>query len=95
MRAAVLRAYRADLAIEQLAEPECPVDGVVLQVLACGVCRSDYHGWAAEHARVKPGRVDLRPMVAREIALSQVTAELRGFAGPTSPGVAVITDFTA
>ena len=57
MRAAVLRAYRADLAIEQVAEPECPVDGVVLQVLACGVCRSDYHGWAGDHARVTPGQV--------------------------------------
>lgn len=26
-------------------DPECPYDGVVLQVLACGVCRSDWHAW--------------------------------------------------
>lgn len=55
MRAAILTAYRAPLALEQVAEPDCPADGVVLQVLACGVCRSDWHGWTGEHARVKPG----------------------------------------
>jgi alcohol dehydrogenase len=57
MRAAVLRAYRADLAIEAVPEPACPEDGVVLQVLACGVCRSDWHGWVGEHPRVKPGQI--------------------------------------
>ena len=55
MRAAILTAFRAPLAIEQVAEPDCPADGVVLQVLACGVCRSDWHGWTGEHARVRPG----------------------------------------
>ena len=57
MRAAVLRAYGEDLEIEQVVDPDCPGDGVVLRVLACGVCRSDYHGWVGEHARVKPGQI--------------------------------------
>ncbi len=57
MRAAVLRAYNEDLSIEDVATPECPVDGVVLKVLACGVCRSDWHGWVGEHPRVKPGQI--------------------------------------
>jgi alcohol dehydrogenase len=26
-------------------------------VLACGVCRSDWHGWAGEHKLVRPGHV--------------------------------------
>lgn len=55
MRAAVLQAYNAPLVIADLPEPDCPADGVVLRVLACGVCRSDWHGWTGEHARVKPG----------------------------------------
>ena len=25
--------------------------------LACGVCRSDWHGWTGEHPRVKPGQI--------------------------------------
>lgn len=57
MRAAVLREYNAPLSIEDVAEPECPKDGVVLKVMACGVCRSDWHGWTGEHPRVKPGQI--------------------------------------
>ena len=57
MRAAVLREYNADLSIEDVAEPECPSDGVVLKVMACGICRSDWHGWSGEHPRVKPGQI--------------------------------------
>jgi D-arabinose 1-dehydrogenase-like Zn-dependent alcohol dehydrogenase len=45
MRAAVLRAFNAPLSIEEVADPVCPADGVVLRVLACGVCRSDWHVW--------------------------------------------------
>ena len=57
MRAAVLRAYNEDLSIEDVAAPVCPENGVVLEVLACGVCRSDWHGWTGEHPRVKPGQI--------------------------------------
>ena len=57
MRAAVLRAYRQDLVIEDVPEPACPGDGVVVRVLACGVCRSDWHGWVGEHPLVKPGHI--------------------------------------
>ena len=57
MRAAVLREYRAPLSIEDTAWPECPADGVILKVLACGICRSDWHGWVGEHPRVKPGQI--------------------------------------
>ncbi|MDO9525326.1 MAG: zinc-dependent alcohol dehydrogenase family protein [Gemmobacter sp.] len=57
MRAAVLRHYNADLSIESVPDPVCEADGVVLKVLACGICRSDWHGWVGEHPRVKPGQI--------------------------------------
>lgn len=57
MRAAVLREYNADLALESVPDPACEPDGVVLRTLACGVCRSDWHGWTGEHPRVKPGQI--------------------------------------
>ncbi|SOH93725.1 alcohol dehydrogenase [Monaibacterium marinum] len=44
MRAAVLTEWRT-LEIHDVVAPECPADGVVLDVLACGVCRSDWHAW--------------------------------------------------
>lgn len=57
MRAAVLRTYNAPLSIEDVPDPDCPSDGVVLKTIACGVCRSDWHGWVGEHPRVKPGQI--------------------------------------
>lgn len=57
MRAAVVREFNEDLSIETVADPSCPEDGVVLEVAACGVCRSDYHGWTGEHPRVQNGSI--------------------------------------
>jgi alcohol dehydrogenase len=57
MRAAVIRAFGEDLSLEDIEEPACPEDGVILKVLACGVCRSDWHGWKGEHPRVKLGQI--------------------------------------
>jgi alcohol dehydrogenase len=43
---------------------------------------------------IEGGSLDLNPMIARRVALSDASAELAAFDGPTPPGVAVITDFT-
>lgn len=45
MRAARLVGWREPLEIGSAPDPDCPHDGVVLEVLACGVCRSDWHAW--------------------------------------------------
>ncbi|MEL6701077.1 MAG: zinc-dependent alcohol dehydrogenase family protein [Pseudomonadota bacterium] len=57
MRAAVVRDFNEDLSIETLPDPACPDDGVVLEVAACGICRSDFHGWTGEHPKVSDGSV--------------------------------------
>ncbi|MDF1727091.1 MAG: alcohol dehydrogenase catalytic domain-containing protein [Sulfitobacter sp.] len=57
MRAAIVEEYKADLVIGEAPDPVCPPDGVVLEVAACGICRSDYHGWVGEHAKVSPGDI--------------------------------------
>ncbi len=57
MRAAVIRNYNADLSIETVPDPVCEPDGVVLKALACGICRSDWHGWVGEHPKVKLGAI--------------------------------------
>jgi alcohol dehydrogenase len=46
MKAALFEAYRAPLMIRDVPDPQCPRDGVILKVEACGVCRSDWHGWS-------------------------------------------------
>lgn len=45
MRAAVLEEYEEPLAIKDVERPEPEPNGVVAKVDACGVCRSDWHGW--------------------------------------------------
>ena len=57
MRAAIIRHYNSDLSIETVADPVCEDDGVVIRTLACGICRSDWHGWVGHHPRVKPGQI--------------------------------------
>ncbi|PUB09792.1 zinc-binding dehydrogenase [Yoonia sediminilitoris] len=57
MRAAVVRDFNEDLSIETVEDPSCPDNGVVLEVAACGVCRSDFHGWVGGHPKVTNGSI--------------------------------------
>ena len=44
---------------------------------------------------IEGGQVDLTPLIARRVALSDASTELAAFDRPAPPGIAVITDFTA
>ena len=45
MDAAVLREYGEPLEITEVPEPELAAHGAVVDVAACGICRSDWHAW--------------------------------------------------
>src|SRR3954449_3081944 len=45
MRAAVMEAFETPLVVTTVDDPVCAPDGVVVEVRATGVCRSDWHGW--------------------------------------------------
>lgn len=45
MRAVVFDSVGGPLEVRDVPEPGCPPDGVVLDVRATGVCRSDWHAW--------------------------------------------------
>lgn len=45
MRALVFSSYGGPLEVEVVADPEPAAGGVVVEVGATGVCRSDWHGW--------------------------------------------------
>lgn len=57
MRAAVFREHGGPIAVEVVPDPECPTDGVVVEVRACGVCRSDHHAWMGADPDVTPPHV--------------------------------------
>ena len=45
MRAAVVEELNKPLVVQNLPDPECPVDGAILRVGANGICRTDWHLW--------------------------------------------------
>src|SRR5882724_8652610 len=53
MRAAVYEQFQQPLSIREVADPVPSRTGVVLEVKACGICRSDWHGWMGNDSDIK------------------------------------------
>lgn len=53
MKAAYFASYQAPLTIENLPDPIPAEDGVVIEVKATGICRSDWHGWMGHDSDVQ------------------------------------------
>lgn len=53
MRAAVYHKFAQPLTIQNLPDPAPPERGVVLKVMATGLCRSDWHGWQGHDKDIK------------------------------------------
>ncbi|MBX3066069.1 MAG: zinc-dependent alcohol dehydrogenase family protein [Anaerolineae bacterium] len=53
MKAALYDSFRAPLHVESVPDPVPTRDGVVIRVLATGVCRSDWHGWQGHDDDIK------------------------------------------
>lgn len=53
MRAALYDAFQGPIRVERVADPTPPPDGVVLKVMANGVCRSDWHAWMGHDPDIK------------------------------------------
>jgi alcohol dehydrogenase len=76
MRAAVVRAFGEQPAVEIVPDPKPPADGVVVAVCATGVCRSDWHGWMGHDPAISLPHVPGHEL-AGEVAA--VGPEVRGF----------------
>ena len=53
MQAIYFEAFRGNISVEQLDDPRCSPDGVVVKVEATGLCRSDWHGWMGHDSDVQ------------------------------------------
>lgn len=53
MRAIHYSAFGQPLDLVDAAEPEPPTDGVVIEVQAAGLCRSDWHGWQGHDSDIR------------------------------------------
>lgn len=54
MRAVVVDGVRAQPEVREVADPTAPARGVVVRVMASGMCRSDWHAWAGHEEIVWP-----------------------------------------
>jgi len=69
MRAAVYEEFKGPIPIRTVTDPSPTPTGVVLEMKACGICRSDWHGWMGNDSDI-----DLPHVPGHE--LSGVIAEL-------------------
>jgi len=53
MKAVLYRDFQLTPEIEQVSDPVPAADGVVIRVMASGVCRSDWHGWQGHDADIE------------------------------------------
>lgn len=76
MKAAILNGFNEALTIETVKSPECPKNGVIVKIHACGVCRSDHHAWKGADPDVQ-----LPHIMGHEFAgeVLEIGPECRGF----------------
>ncbi|HKQ78285.1 MAG TPA: zinc-dependent alcohol dehydrogenase family protein [Blastocatellia bacterium] len=53
MRALIYDSFRATPRVANVPDPVVPRDGVVVEVKASGICRSDWHGWQGHDADIR------------------------------------------
>ena len=69
MRAAIFHEFGGPLAVEELPDPAPPRDGVVLEVGATGICRSDWHAWMGHDPDVAPPHVPGHELAGTVVAV--------------------------
>jgi alcohol dehydrogenase len=79
MRAAIYRSFGGPIRIEQVPYPPTPDHGVVVQVLATGVCRSDWHGWKGHDSDVHEHGLPFCPGHELSGIVCQVGPQVRQF----------------
>ncbi|ACQ81905.1 Alcohol dehydrogenase GroES domain protein [Beutenbergia cavernae DSM 12333] len=78
MRAVVVDAFGAPPHVREVPDPTCPPHGVVVDVRATGVCRSDWHAWAGHDDDV---RVPYVPGHELAGVVTQVGPDVQGWRG--------------
>jgi alcohol dehydrogenase len=53
MRAAIFRSFRGAISIEDLPDPSPAEHAAVIELKACGICRSDWHAWMGHDPDIK------------------------------------------
>ena len=74
MKAAIFESFQGPITIQKVADPMPSSSGVVLAVKACGICRSDWHGWMGNDADIKLPHVPGHELAGEVVAIgSQIS----------------------
>ena len=76
MKAVVFSKAQGPLTVEEVPDPSAPVGGVVIDVMANGVCRSDWHAWMGHDPTIALPHVPGHEMSG---VISEVGADLSGW----------------
>ena len=77
MRAAVYEQFRGPIEIVDVPDPAVAAGEVVVQVLAVGLCRSDYHGWHGTDPDIVCPHVGGHEFVGRVVAVGAGVVRVR------------------
>jgi len=77
MKAAVYEAFRGPIRVVDVADPTPQAGDVVVEVLAVGLCRSDYHGWHGTDPDIECPHVGGHEFVGRVVAVGADVVSLR------------------
>jgi alcohol dehydrogenase len=76
VKAALYEQFRGPIAVTAVADPTPADDEVVVQVLAVGLCRSDYHGWHGTDPDIVCPHVGGHEFVGRVVAVGSAVTRL-------------------
>ena len=77
MKAAIYEQFRGPISIEQVADPTPSPNGVVIRVGACGICRSDWHGWMGNDPDIKLPHVPGHELAGEIVAIGSEISNSR------------------
>ena len=78
VRAAVYEQFRGPIAVTEVADPTPRPGEVVVEVLAVGLCRSDYHGWHGTDPDIVCPHVGGHEFVGRVVAVGRGVTRIHG-----------------
>ncbi len=85
MKAAIYEQFGQVISIRNLPDPKPTPDGVVIQVKANGICRSDWHGWMGHDSDVHLPHVPGHEMAGVVVAVGSQVSRWKGGERVTLP----------
>src|SRR3954447_2754142 len=75
MKAALYENFQQPLTIQNVPDPVTTKNGVVLRVKACGICRSDWHGWMGNDPDIRLPHVPGHELSGEIVAIGSQLSE--------------------